>query len=170
MDLSGVSVAELNSELIRRTGGEAALDRLFTLPEWIENTTLREAYEVIVARMRRESGRVPMNTIQQLLIERIAFNYIVLRVRETFPLGDDQGFAHAGVVKEFNTFWLSMTREFNDLLVKFRPAEKDAVMALVKQAFEECIAAVDWTGATAQRNDLVVRLPDTFKRYALLDS
>lgn len=167
MDLSKATVAELNAELIRKTAGADALDKLFTLPELIDDQVLRDSYEVIVARMRREAGHIQMNTIQQLLMERIALNYIVLRYRESKPVGAEQGFTHAGVQKDFNTFWLTMTREFNELLARFRPSDKDAVMGLVKQAVEEILATVE-DGAI--RNDLAQRFVNTFKREGLINA
>lgn len=95
--------------------GLDALDTAFSLPENIEDPKLRELYEVLVSRMRKEAEGLAMNTVQQLLIERIAYNYIVMRSREAGDLG---GFNTASVAKEFNSFWLSMTQEFNRLLSK----------------------------------------------------
>jgi hypothetical protein len=92
------------------------LDSIFTLPEDEDLTDdLRTMYEVIIARLRREANHLPMSTIQTLLLERIARNYIVLRLKESRAPGQG-GFAHATAQKEFNTFWLSMTVEFNRLL------------------------------------------------------
>jgi hypothetical protein len=93
----------------------APLDGAFYLPDHIDNPPLRELYEVIVARMRNEAKDLPMNTVQQLLIERIAYNYVVMREKERGALG---GFNTTAVQKDFNTFWLSMTQEFNRMLVK----------------------------------------------------
>jgi hypothetical protein len=111
----------------------APLDEAFTLPpEPGEDTPgvhipqqLRELFEFLVVRMRREAHHLPMNTVQQLLIERIAFNYIMLKAKERRPLGDDQGFQHAGIQKDWNTFWLSMTGQFNDLLLKNRASDEE---------------------------------------------
>ncbi len=93
----------------------AALDGAFFLPEHIEDPKLRDLYEVLVARMRKEASDLPMNTVQQLLIERIAYNYIVMRSKERGELG---GFNTTAVQKDFNTFWLSMTQEFNRMITK----------------------------------------------------
>lgn len=103
------------------------LDAAFTLPEVIEEPALRELYEVLVHRMRQEASHLPMSTVQQLLIERIAYNYIVLRWYEMRSL-----FAHTTAQKEFNTFWLSMTQEFNRQL---RAQDEAARTALIKQIF-----------------------------------
>ncbi len=92
------------------------LDAAFDLPETVvADAKLRGLYEVLVARLRTEARDLPMNTVQQLLIERIATNYIVLKSREAGGAG---GFTTAAAQKDFNTFWLSMTSEFNRLLSK----------------------------------------------------
>jgi hypothetical protein len=91
----------------------ASLDVVFTLPVGIENPMLVQMYEVLVHRMRREAQHLPMSTVQQLLIERIAMAYVVLRARE---IGAMEGFAHATEAKNANSFWLSMVEEFNQIL------------------------------------------------------
>jgi hypothetical protein len=132
MDLSAASVEELNAELIQRTGSPESLDRLYTLPEWLEDDTLREMYEVLVARLRREIAHVPLSTVQNLLVERLVANYCILRYRENRTLGDAQGFQHAGVEKEFNTYWLAINKQFEDLLIKFKPDDKKALLDHIK--------------------------------------
>jgi hypothetical protein len=99
----------------RRIDDFAALDAAFTLPEHITDARLRELYEVLVARMREEAKDLPMNTVQQLMIERIAYNYIVMREKERGALG---GFSTTNQQRDFNQFWLSMTQEFNRMLTK----------------------------------------------------
>lgn len=164
MDLSAATVEELNAELVRKTAGPEALDALFSLPEWVDKQDLRNAYETIVARMRRECAHVPMNTVQQLLVERVAFNYITLRHREHLPLGDPQGFGDARVLRDWNTYWLSCTQEFNGLLVKFKPSDREAIMTMVRGAVAEILATVEDKGL---RNDLVERFVSTFERQGL---
>lgn len=105
---------------------EEELDGIFTLPDSVDEAH-RDMYEVIVTRLRRESVGLPLNTIQLLLLERIARNYIVLRIKEDAGNGEG-GFAHATAQKEFNTFWLSMTVEFNRLLRANEKGMYDAVM------------------------------------------
>ncbi len=98
-----------------RENDYTSLDGAFFLPDHIEDPALRDLYEVLVAKMRREAKDLPMNTVQQLLIERIAYNYIVMRLKEGGELG---GFNTTAMQKDFNTFWLSMTQEFNRMLTK----------------------------------------------------
>jgi hypothetical protein len=165
VDLSAASVAELNAELVRKTAGPDALDSLFTLPDWITNQALREAYEVMVARMRHEAANVSMNTVQQLLMERLAFNYVVLRTREDLPLGDLQGFQDARSQRDFNTFWLSTTKEFNDLLAKNIQPNRDGVLLHVQRIVADVLGTID---DGALRNELIQRFVETFEREGLV--
>lgn len=89
------------------------LDAAFTLPDNIDDADLRELYDVLVVRMRREAEGLAMNTVQILLIERIAYNYVVMRHRERRPTTGPGATANTRDHKDFNTFWLSMTQEFN---------------------------------------------------------
>ncbi len=118
------------------------LDAAFVLPDLITDTGLRALYEVLVHRMRNEAKHLPMNTVQQLLIERIAYNYIVLRAKENNELG---GFGSASVQKDYNTFWLSMTSEFNRMLGKVEPlqgADRKAFLRDVQQIVSRIVAKI----------------------------
>ncbi len=107
-----------------------SLDAAFELPDTSADPKLRLLYEVLVARMREEAKHLPMNTVQQLLIERIAYNYIVLRYKERGELG---GFGSTSVQKDFNSFWLTMTAEFNRMLGKNDPLSNGERKALLKE-------------------------------------
>jgi hypothetical protein len=161
MDLSAATVAELNAELIRRTAGVDSLDALFELPDWINDPQLCNAYEIIVARLRREIEHVPLNTVQQLRIERIAFNYITLKFREKNAASE---FAFAEHLKDWSTYWAAISRDFDAVLKAWKPKEMDAIMAVVKNAVAEVIATVE---DPKVRNDLVLRFPATFERAGL---
>lgn len=118
------------------------LDAAFELPDIVQDEKLRALYEVLVHRMREEARHLPMNTVQQLLIERIAYNYIVLRSKEKGELG---GFSHSGVQKDYNTFWLSMTAEFNRLMGKSEPLsglERKALLKEIQQIITSTLSTV----------------------------
>ncbi len=118
------------------------LDAAYELPENVTDPKMRGLYEVLVHRMRNEAKHLPMNTVQMLLIERIAYNYIVLRGKEA---GDAGGFANAAQQKDFNSFWLSMTAEFNRMLGKVEvPAATDrrAVFREMQQIIAQTVATV----------------------------
>lgn len=131
MDMAGVNSNPLED-----------LDAAFELPEHITDTRLRNLYEVLVHRMRKEAKHLPMNTVQQLLIERIAYNYIVLRSKERGELG---GFNNSNVQKDYNSFWLTMTAEFNRMLGKTEPlvgADRKAMFKEVQGIIMACLSAV----------------------------
>lgn len=137
------------------------LDAAFELPEIVTDPKLRALYEVLVHRMRDEAQHIPMNTIQQLLIERIAYNYIVLRSKERGELG---GFNTASIQKDFNTFWLDMTREFNKLLGKGEPMNAGEKKTLLKEIQQVIVQTVSKTVADAKtRSDLLVNLATAFE-------
>lgn len=86
--------------------------------------TLIDLYAAIVGRLQFESQHVPMTTLQTLLLERIAFNYVALRWKE-----GTAGFDHDRSQKDFNTFWLDMTREFNRQVTLHGPEAQKALIA-----------------------------------------
>lgn len=137
------------------------LDAAFELPDdAVPDPRLRALYEVLVHRMREEAKHLPMNTVQQLLIERIAFNYVVLRSKERGELG---GFAHSTVQKDFNTFWLSMTQEFNRLLGKVEGigvADRKALLKDVQQIVVGTLASIS---DPHLRNDLMEKIAAGFE-------
>ncbi len=137
------------------------LDAAFELPDIVDDPKLRGLYEVLVHRMRTEAKHLPMNTIQQLLIERIAYNYIVLRSKERGELG---GFNSASIQKDFNTFWLSMTQEFNRMLGKTEPMNSGEKKALLREIQQLIVSTVSQTVVDAKtRSDLLVNLATAFE-------
>lgn len=111
------------------------LQAAFTLPRIVaEDETLASLYDTMVARLRREAQGIPMNTVQQLLIERIASFYVQIKHKEntgTFTMNQQ---------KEFNSYWLSLTQEFNRLLQasddKLREALLTDIQRIVSEALE----------------------------------
>ncbi len=141
------------------------LDAAFELPEVVEDPRLRGLYEVLVHRMRTEAKDMPMNTVQQLLIERIAFNYIVLRSKERGELG---GFATAAVQKDYNTFWLSMTAEFNKLLGKseaLNGAERKKLLQEIQKTILQTVNASVTDPQT--RSALLVNMAAAFEHVKI---
>lgn len=122
--------------------GLQSLDAAFELPEIVSDAKLRMLYEVLVHRMRKEAEHLPMGTVQTLLIERIAFNYVVLRSKERGELG---GFSNSSSQKDYNTFWLSMTSEFNRMLGKVEglgAADRKAVLKDVQSVIMGVLSTI----------------------------
>lgn len=136
----------------------AELDAAFELPDVVSDPKLRSLYEVLVHRMREEARHLPMNTVQQLLIERIAYNYIVLRSKERGELG---GFAHSTVQKDYNTFWLTMTAEFNKMLGKESGGTDRK--ALLKDVQEIIVKTVNGYPDPKVRGELLEKLAAAFE-------
>lgn len=116
------------------------LARAFELPAWLneENAQgLRELHSAIVSRLRSEARGMPMNTVQQLLLERIAYNYVVLKFKE-----ETNGFTTATQQKDFNTWWLSMTQEFNKLLMANQDKMREALLLEVQRVTTEALSLV----------------------------
>lgn len=135
------------------------LDGAFDLPDSVEDPKLRSLYEVLVHRMRGEARHLPMNTVQQLLIERICYNYIVLRGKERGQLG---GFAHATVQKDFNIFWLSLTAEFNRMLGKTDSIGGTDRKALLKDVQAIIVKTVGTVPDPKVRGELLEKLALAF--------
>lgn len=103
--------------------GEDSLEAAFELPAFVtEHPALVQLHGAICRRLRKEAEGVPMDTIQELLLERIAFNYIVMKARErgVLSLGSERA------QKDFQTFWLAMTNQFSKNLQKATAAEDRA--------------------------------------------
>jgi hypothetical protein len=58
------------------------MDVAFTVPAHIAGTKWEPVYNEMLDRMRREASGLTMNTVQILLIERIARFYVDMRLRE----------------------------------------------------------------------------------------
>lgn len=92
------------------------LDAAFELSPTVVEEKWRLLYEHIVARMRAEADGMPMTVVQQMLLERIAANYIYMKRKES--LGQ---FPSDAAQKQAVTYWLSMTENFNKMLLKKGP-------------------------------------------------
>lgn len=91
------------------------LDDAFDLPESaVPQERYRMLYQVIVHRLLEESQNVPMNTAQLLLIERIAANYIYIKVKEAGGIENLNPLAQ----DKMNTYFLATLAQFQKMLAK----------------------------------------------------
>ena len=139
------------------------LDSLFVLPDHIKDHW-RTDYEVLVARLRNEARGLPMNTIQQLLIERIAGLYIEIRWRESLKPGSAHSFSSAGALQA-NKDWLGLAREFNSALVRLGSVTSEALLGKVKTAIQD--AVVEAIQDTPTRTEFMSRLSSGFASQGL---
>lgn len=90
------------------------LEDVFALPEpYASDERIQRWHTEIITRLRREAAGVPMTTAQTMLMERIAFFYIVMRFKEY-----SEGGISARELKDNNSAFLSMLDSFNKLLEK----------------------------------------------------
>lgn len=119
-------------------------DEFFTLPDFIsetEDADLRTMYFVLVDRLKKDAESSELSTIQWLLLERIAFNYVVIRWRER-KMGTTQGFEHTKYHKDFNTYWLAMTQEWRRILEGSSTDERISLMGQVGQALSQAFVGL----------------------------
>lgn len=140
------------------------LDLAFQLPANITDPDLRTLYLILIKRMKRESAHLPMNTVQILLIERIAYNYIVMRSKEAATTTEEGAFTHATQQKEFNTFWLQMTQEFNKQLRTTDAEFRAQVMKTMASAVVGVLREIDDPILQAK---LRIRLADAIEKEGL---
>lgn len=138
------------------------LDPAFDLMADVSDARMRALFEVLVHRMTEEAKHLPMTTVQLLLIERIATNYIVMREKERGGLG---GYQHSSQQKDWNIFWLSMTQEFNRMLGKSGSAtDRKALLSDMQKIIVETIATVP---DPKIRGDLLEKLANRFESVGI---
>lgn len=136
---------------------------LYSLPKVVAEDSrcadLVELFNVLVVRLQAECAHLPLSTLQFLLLERIASNYILLRYRELIPVGEAGGYSNTKYEKEANTFWLAMTREFNDQLRAYKKGDRESVLAEVRDVIVTTLSEIPDAGT---RTDLMTRFTVAF--------
>ncbi len=114
------------------------LERAFRLPAMIrEDPELVALYEEAVERLEAEAKGIPMNTVQRLLMERLATFYVTIKYRE-----DTDSWAGASQQKDFNTYWLSLTSEFNTILQKNDDSLRQAMLLEIQTVVMESVKLI----------------------------
>lgn len=109
------------------------LAEAFKLPPSISDSPeMTQLHTEIVLRLRREASGLSMNTVQQLLLERIATFYVQTKMREQEGVGVKE-------LKDLNSFWLSMTQEFNRLLTSSQDKLRDALFLEIQKVLESAL-------------------------------
>lgn len=135
------------------------LERAFHLPEDVgQDADLVALYNEMVLRLRREASGLPMNTIQQLLIERIASFYVQIKFKE------NTGSFTMNQQKEFNAYWLQLTAEFNRLLAASDTKLRDAMVLEIEKFVVE---ATDQITDTENRQQVRRSMSEGFAAMGL---
>ncbi len=135
----------------------ADLDAAFDLPESI-GEPWRALFEHLVARVRRETEHLPLNTLVQLQIERMLTLYVKIKLRESLP-GDNGGYADTRAAQEDTKLWLSMADSLNSQVFRMKAADKkavrDEVMGQLKPVLAEFIQKIPDDHRDRLRHELV---------------
>lgn len=121
------------------------LDGIFALPEHVADPELRAMYEILVVRMRRELRAVRPNvtTMELLVCERAAYNYILMKAKDQHAVGAEDGFSSMSAVKEFNAFWMQLAKMVTENMrqsnEEFKNQLRDSVAKALGDAMEKTV-------------------------------
>jgi hypothetical protein len=137
------------------------LDDAFDLPESaVPDERYRMLYQVIVHRLLEESKNVPMNTAQLLLIERIAANYIYIKVRESGGIDSMNPLAQ----DKMNTYFLATLAQFQKMLAK-ATAQEDRESTL--REVRDIITKVFKSSNSPAKQEVFQELLEEFKKVGV---
>lgn len=126
--------------IVSPEGNLPDLGPAFRLPEAVAaDPDLVELYVQTVNRMRQESRGIPMHTVQEFLLERIATQYVLIRYRE---IHNDWVGLGVTASRDANQQWLDLVKEWNKVLASGHEKLRDAVLQEVQQAVLDGIALV----------------------------
>lgn len=134
------------------------LDLAMQLPASIQDPRYVALYNTLIARMMRESAHLNNSTLVTLLIERIAFNYVVMRWKESRPMGELEGFAHATAQKEFNSFWLGLSKELGAMLKQTDREYRDELLRQVMASLQAALESEPSDVSSRVRSRLASKL------------
>lgn len=132
---------------------------IFRLPSEVEgDERLTAVYQEVVNQLREEAADIPMTTVQNLLIERIASLFVIIKVH------DENGTWLPRQQREYNALWLSMSAEFNKLLLASQEVRYAATMDKIRTAV---IAAANRLPEPEMRSKMREFLAEEFQKAGL---
>lgn len=143
-----------------RSVSRDALEDAFELPPSVaSDPRLSALYNEVVANLRREARGIPMNTVQTLLLERIAYYYVTLKSAEW------NGSVTPLQLKDLTKFWLDMTTEFNKQLASGHEKLRDALLLSISEMVMQAITTTVTNGD--DRKNLVMAIQEGFAEMGL---
>lgn len=109
----------------------------FELPDAISDQILRDLHTHMVEDLRQQVSGLPMNTLQQILIERLASVYIQIKWRE-----NTNGWVGVNQQKEMNAYFLSLEQEFRKILIESDAMVKTVLVANIQNIVSETLKLV----------------------------
>jgi len=118
------------------------LEPAFALPKYIADDEehgelLAGIHAEVVERLRREAAGLPMDTVQQLLIERIAHIYIQIKHHEAMGKWDS-----VNQQKELNNYFATITTEFSRLLAAHEDKLREALFEEISGVVNDAINGI----------------------------
>lgn len=125
-EFASTDLQELGDLAIRLPAEVAADPRYVALyQEWLE-------------KLRAEAVGIPMHTVQQFLLERIASGYVVIRYRE-----NEDTWATPTMARGANAHWLDLVKEWNKVLAANQELQRDAVARAAEQAALDSLSMIE---------------------------
>lgn len=115
-------------------------------PEAIHDPGLRALYDKVVEGLMEDAKETPgFGMIEAMLIERMAFLYIMIRDKERYNIGEERqgnlvGFAHERNHKEILATWLGMTQGMQS--ARWKSADPEVVKQEVLDEVVERLSRV----------------------------
>lgn len=115
-------------------------EEAFVLPEHLAAIPgLQAIYEAVKEGMLEDLGSnspvpVPLTMPQTMLMERIAYLYVLIKYLEARPIGTTQSFTNMGQFRDATTMWLSLVKEFQNSVKNNDTAVVEQIMAKTQTA------------------------------------
>jgi hypothetical protein len=146
-----------------------ALDIAFSLPDYIPvDSEYRTLFEQLRHRLQSELSHMDLLTYEVLLVERYITNYVVMKYRESLPLGDDEGFITAAMAKDVNAHWLSIAAQVRDLGEKGRDRVKGDLVSKKDTAKRVADVVAGFSDMSEhQKRELLMQIAGEFDRLGV---
>ncbi len=130
-DHAAVSAGEFNYE-----------DEIFRVPRHLAEAEPRYAamHEEMVRRLRQEAYGLNMSTVQNLLIARIASEYVLMTYNDDL---DRWRYLGTNAEKDARANWRSLVVEFNRMLTAGEDKRRDALMAAMQEILVDGLALIE---------------------------
>jgi len=107
--------------------GVPELGPAFRLPAYImDKPELVRIFEESVRKLQAESRGMPMHTVQEFLLERIATKYVLLKYREMYGAEANGHYIGVNAEKDANTHWLDLVKEWDKVLASGQEQMREA--------------------------------------------
>lgn len=118
-----------------------AMQAAFSLPAGVkDDPELSALHRQIIEQLRSESMGIPMHTVQELMLERIATEYVLIKWRE-----QSEGWVGLGIGAEdkAKTHWKNLVSEWNKVLASGQETLRNALVQEVTKISMEALELIE---------------------------